>query len=112
LRNRERLAREAGMLRELASRGLPKQSRYLRTEVRHLTTIDVAGVLAEADRLSRAHRELDTRIQQATWGRGADRVVQDCRSPERARGCSTMSRSTIRRGNSRGMVSDAVDRST
>jgi hypothetical protein len=65
--HRERLAREAGMLRELASRAVPKQSRYLRTEVKHVPTIDVARVLAEADRLSRTHRELDTRIQLANW---------------------------------------------
>ncbi len=64
---RERLAREAGMLRELASRAVNKQSRFLRTEVKHVPTVDVADLLAEADGLSKAHRDLDTRIQQTNW---------------------------------------------
>jgi hypothetical protein len=65
--HRERIAREAGLLRELASRAAPTQNRYLRSELKHVPTIDVAGVLAEADGLSTAHRELDTHIQQANW---------------------------------------------
>jgi hypothetical protein len=64
---RERLAREAGVLRELASRATPTRSRFLRTEVKHIATVDVAGTLAHADRLSKEHRELDARIQQANW---------------------------------------------
>lgn len=64
---RERLAREATMLREVASQAGPKRSRFLRTEVKHVPTIDVADVLAQADRLSREHRELDTRVQQTNW---------------------------------------------
>lgn len=64
---RERLAREAGLLRELAGHAIPNRSRWMRTEVKHVPTIDVAAVLGEADRLSKAHRELDTRLQQANW---------------------------------------------
>jgi hypothetical protein len=65
--HRDRLAREAGALRELAQRAMPKQARWMRTEVKHIATIDVARVLADADRISKAHRELDTLIQQANW---------------------------------------------
>lgn len=64
---RERLAREATMLRDVASQATPKRNRFLRTEVKHVPTIDVAAVLGQADRLSREHRELDTRMQQANW---------------------------------------------
>jgi len=64
---RERLAREAGVLRELASRAVPSRNRFLRTELRHVPAIDVPVVLAEADGLSQAHRALDVRIQQANW---------------------------------------------
>jgi hypothetical protein len=64
---RERLARTASMLRDVAGHATPRQSRFLRTEVKHVPTIDVAGVLAQADGLSKEHRELDTRMQQANW---------------------------------------------
>lgn len=64
---RERLGREAAVLRDMANRAFPKGSRYLRTEVKHVPTIDIAGTLAEADRVSKERRELDARIQQANW---------------------------------------------
>ncbi|MCI0435524.1 MAG: DIP1984 family protein [Gemmatimonadetes bacterium] len=64
---RDRLARETGLLRELATRAVPSRNRFLRTQVKHVPTVDVAGVVAEADALSKAHRELDTRIQQSNW---------------------------------------------
>ena len=64
---RQRLAREAGVLRDMAARAIPRANRYLRSEVKHVPTIDIAGTIAEADRLSKQHRELDARIQQANW---------------------------------------------
>lgn len=64
---RERIAREAKLLREVAREALPKRNRYLRTEVKHIPTLDVPRILAEADRLSKAHRELDTLVQRANW---------------------------------------------
>ncbi|NIU79517.1 MAG: hypothetical protein GWN71_40070 [Gammaproteobacteria bacterium] len=64
---RERLAREAALLRDLAHRATPKANRFLHTEVKHVPTIDIAGTIAEADRLSKEHRELDARIQRANW---------------------------------------------
>lgn len=65
--SRGRLAREAGVLRDMANRAIPKANRFFRTEVKHVPTIDIAGTIAEADRLSKEHRELDARIQQANW---------------------------------------------
>jgi hypothetical protein len=64
---RERLARHAGMLRDLTARAMPERSRFLRTEVKHVPAFDVVAVMAQADELSREHRELDTRIQRANW---------------------------------------------
>jgi len=64
---RERLAREAATLREVASQATPGRNRLLRTEVKHVATVDVAGLLAQADALSREHRELDSRVQQTNW---------------------------------------------
>jgi len=64
---RERLARHAGVLRDLTARAMPERNRFLRTEVKHVPAFDVTATLAHADRLSREHRELDTTIQQANW---------------------------------------------
>ena len=64
---RDRLAKEAGLLRDLAGQAMPRRSRYLHTEVKHVPAVDVADLLAQADRLSREHRELDTRVQQTNW---------------------------------------------
>jgi hypothetical protein len=64
---RGRLARHAGVLRDLTARAMPERSRFLRTEIKHVPAFDVAAVMAEADRLSREHRELDTTIQRANW---------------------------------------------
>lgn len=64
---RERLARHAGVLRDLTARAMPERSRFLRTEVKHIPAFDVAAVMEQADALSREHRELDTRIQRANW---------------------------------------------
>lgn len=64
---RERLARTATVLRDVVGHATPRHSRFLRTEVKHVPTIDVAGVLAQADRLSKEHRDLDTSLQQANW---------------------------------------------
>lgn len=64
---RERLARHAGVLRDLTTRAMPERNRFLRTEVKHVPAFDVTAILAQTDRLSREHRELDIRIQQANW---------------------------------------------
>lgn len=64
---RERMAREAKLLREVARGALPTHNRYLRTEVKHVPVVDVPAMLADADRLSRAHRELDTLMQRTNW---------------------------------------------
>ena len=64
---RERLAKHAGVLRDLTARAMPERNRFLRTEVKHVPAFDVAATLVQADRLSREHRDLDMRIQQVNW---------------------------------------------
>ena len=44
-----------------------RADRYSRTEIKMVPTIDVRERQAEADRLSREYRELETAIQAANW---------------------------------------------
>jgi hypothetical protein len=46
---------------------MPERNRFLRTEIKHVPAFDVGATIAQADSLSREHRELDTRIQQTNW---------------------------------------------
>lgn len=41
--------------------------RQMRSELRYLSTVDVPALRRRADEVAKAHRELDTRIQQANW---------------------------------------------
>ncbi len=41
--------------------------RHMRSELRHVTTLDVASLRQTADAIAKEHRELDGRIQQANW---------------------------------------------
>jgi len=51
----------------LANAAKPSQVRYSLSEIRLQSTVDVAETQAQADRLGRSHRELDTQIQSANW---------------------------------------------
>jgi hypothetical protein len=43
------------------------QDRYMRTELRYVSTVNVAELQALIDRLARDYRELDARIQATNW---------------------------------------------
>ena len=43
------------------------QNRYSRSEVKYMSTVNVAEIQGRVDDLARQRRELDTRIQQANW---------------------------------------------
>jgi hypothetical protein len=43
------------------------QTVYLRSEIRFVSTIDVAEMQKQADELSRQYREMDSRIQEMNW---------------------------------------------
>ncbi len=53
--------------RKLASEATVVPTRGLKTEIKFVPAVDVKKIQAEADRLSRAHRELDARIQATNW---------------------------------------------
>lgn len=60
-----------GMRREILSNAVElasiKQDRFSRSEVKFFSTINVSQVQKEIDNLSKAYRELDTKIQELNW---------------------------------------------
>ena len=67
LARRDALAWRQKTLREIADRASQQTPRHLRSELRMLASVDVAALRAEADRVARERRELDTAIQEANW---------------------------------------------
>ena len=51
----------------LATEATVTLSRYTKSEVKFYGTVEVAAIQQEANELARAHRELDTKIQEANW---------------------------------------------
>jgi hypothetical protein len=51
----------------LAQTGAASQSRVTRSEVRYVSTVDIAEVQKRADELAKTHRDLDARIQELNW---------------------------------------------
>jgi len=60
-----------GMRREILSEAVNaasiKQDRYSKSEVKFFSTINIAQVQKEVDKISKEFRELDTRIQEMNW---------------------------------------------
>ena len=67
LATRDVLRATQEIYRDLASTASVTQGRVSRSEVKYRSTVDVAGIQKRADELAMAHRELDTRIQEANW---------------------------------------------
>lgn len=67
LARRDALSWRQKTLREVAERASQQAPRHLRSELRLLASVDVAGLRSEADRIARERRELDTAIQEANW---------------------------------------------
>ena len=44
-----------------------RQDRYGRSEIKYLSTVNIAELQTQSDRMARDYRQLDTRIQQANW---------------------------------------------
>jgi hypothetical protein len=53
--------------RELANAASTSQGRTTRSEVKFVSTVNVAATQRKADDLAQEYRELDTRIQEADW---------------------------------------------
>jgi hypothetical protein len=67
LARRDTLALHASVLDSVADRAGDRVSRYSRTEIRTVPTIDVAALRRRLDTLAQQRRELDTSIQAANW---------------------------------------------
>jgi hypothetical protein len=67
LATRDLLRARQDIYRELASHATVTQGRVSRSEIKFQSTVDVTEIQKQADELAVAHRELDTRIQEANW---------------------------------------------
>jgi len=54
-------------LRAIAKAASEPQTRFLRSELRVVRTVDTAAILKRADNLAQMHRILDAAIQEANW---------------------------------------------
>ena len=64
---RDLLLNKRGMLSHIAEIASIKQDRFSRSEVRFVSTINIAEIQKQVDQLSKEYRELDTRIQGMNW---------------------------------------------
>jgi hypothetical protein len=67
LAERDVLKMRQSVYRDLAEVASINMTRFSRSEVRYISTVDVAKVQVRADELAREIRELDTRIQERNW---------------------------------------------
>jgi cell fate (sporulation/competence/biofilm development) regulator YmcA (YheA/YmcA/DUF963 family) len=67
LADRDMLHTEHGILTGLAQAAVHTYNRYTKSEVKYLSTVDVAALQKRIDDLSRHIRELDTSIQAMNW---------------------------------------------
>ena|SRR5215203_883084 len=67
LARRDVLRLRQDAFRSLAEAATIEQSRFTRSEVRFLSTVQVAVIQRQADELAQENRELDARIQSANW---------------------------------------------
>ena len=44
-----------------------RQDRYGRSEIKYISTVNIAQLQTQSDRMARDYRQLDTKIQQANW---------------------------------------------
>lgn len=67
LARRDTLILKRSVYESLINAASYAQNRYSRTEIKVLSTVNVAEIQAQIDRMARDYRELDTRIQGANW---------------------------------------------
>ena len=67
LAERDVLVLKRGAYGDLASTAALRQDRFTRSEVKYISTINVAGTQKRADELAKNYRELDARIQEVNW---------------------------------------------
>lgn len=67
LARRDVLKLRLSVFRGLVAAAQPDANRYSRSEIRFVRTVDVNALQATVDALTKALRELDTRIQAVNW---------------------------------------------
>ena len=67
LAERDVLVQQRSAYAELAQTASISHGRFTRSEVKYISTINVAEIQKRADDLAKAHRELDARIQELNW---------------------------------------------
>ena len=67
LAERDVLALQRAVYVEMAQTASITQDRYSRSEVKYVSTINVAEIQKRADELAKNYRDLDTRIQELNW---------------------------------------------
>ena len=67
LAERDVLALQRTVYVEMARTASITQGRFTRSEVKYISTIDVAAIQKRADELAKNYRDLDARIQELNW---------------------------------------------
>jgi hypothetical protein len=67
LAERDVIMLKRGVYASLAEAAYVVQSRYTKSEVKFFSTVNVAETQKQVDELSKQHRELDARVQEANW---------------------------------------------
>lgn len=67
LAQRDSILLKCNIYNSLIQTAAVTQNRYGRSEIKYVSTVDVAELQTVMDRMSRDYRQLDTKIQQANW---------------------------------------------
>ena len=67
LAQRDSILLKCNIYNSLIQTAAVTQNRYGRSEIKYVSTVDVARLQTVMDRMSRDYRQLDTKIQQANW---------------------------------------------
>jgi len=67
LAERDVLVLRRGAYTDLATTATLRQDRVTRSEIKYISTINVAEIQKQADGFAKQYREIDARIQEANW---------------------------------------------
>ena len=67
LAERDTLKQQHSLYKTLAAEATPKQDRYSKSEIKFVSSVNVADIQGMADNIAQSYRKLDAEIQQANW---------------------------------------------
>jgi hypothetical protein len=67
LAERDSISLKRSILESLVNATTIKHDRYSKSEVKFFSTVNVAEIQKEIDKLSKEYREIDTKIQESNW---------------------------------------------